>query len=206
MTTTEYTPRPLYSFVNLDCYWNQDPNNQFGGRLGRAPSWQVGLSYPSPPMSNPASPAQQSSHGSEDIEDNQDVTMLSIAPSEPSNNPNIKTSVSTAQTRPIRTRSSSPPIPGAGIPGTHTSPRPGLSQAQSSTQAETQPEISSQDVSAAQHAAAIASRSGRRSKSHVANACGNCKRAHLSCDVQRPCNRCVSTGKTVSLEYWYLRQ
>ncbi|KAF1349124.1 hypothetical protein BDV97DRAFT_370326 [Delphinella strobiligena] len=36
---------------------------------------------------------------------------------------------------------------------------------------------------------------GRRSKTHVANACNNCKRAHLSCDVDRPCNRCVQTGK-----------
>jgi hypothetical protein len=42
-------------------------------------------------------------------------------------------------------------------------------------------------------------RGGRRAKSHVANACNNCKRAHLSCDVERPCGRCVATGKAVSL-------
>ncbi|KAF2833209.1 hypothetical protein CC86DRAFT_389537 [Ophiobolus disseminans] len=35
----------------------------------------------------------------------------------------------------------------------------------------------------------------RRTKAHVASACVNCKKAHLSCDVQRPCNRCVSSGK-----------
>jgi hypothetical protein len=32
----------------------------------------------------------------------------------------------------------------------------------------------------------------------VASACVNCKRAHLSCDVQRPCARCVASGKQVS--------
>jgi hypothetical protein len=29
-------------------------------------------------------------------------------------------------------------------------------------------------------------------------ACMNCKKAHLSCDRQRPCGRCSSTGKQVS--------
>lgn len=38
----------------------------------------------------------------------------------------------------------------------------------------------------------------RRTKAHVASACINCKRAHLSCDVQRPCARCIATGKQVS--------
>ncbi|KAK6363467.1 hypothetical protein TWF730_000899 [Orbilia blumenaviensis] len=35
----------------------------------------------------------------------------------------------------------------------------------------------------------------RRAKAHVPSACVNCKNAHLACDVQRPCPRCVSTGK-----------
>ncbi|OCL07051.1 hypothetical protein AOQ84DRAFT_65998 [Glonium stellatum] len=35
----------------------------------------------------------------------------------------------------------------------------------------------------------------RRTKAHVASACVNCKKAHLSCDVQRPCGRCVTSGK-----------
>lgn len=38
----------------------------------------------------------------------------------------------------------------------------------------------------------------RRTKAHVASACINCKKAHLSCDVQRPCGRCVASGKQVS--------
>ncbi|OCK82628.1 hypothetical protein K432DRAFT_214508 [Lepidopterella palustris CBS 459.81] len=35
----------------------------------------------------------------------------------------------------------------------------------------------------------------RRTKAHVASACVNCKKAHLSCDVQRPCGRCITSGK-----------
>ncbi|QUC20183.1 uncharacterized protein UV8b_04424 [Ustilaginoidea virens] len=35
----------------------------------------------------------------------------------------------------------------------------------------------------------------RKSKGHVASACVPCKRAHLRCDAQRPCSRCLSNGK-----------
>lgn len=38
----------------------------------------------------------------------------------------------------------------------------------------------------------------RRTKQHVQTACFNCKKAHLSCDVGRPCNRCKQSGKQVS--------
>ncbi|KAF2422379.1 hypothetical protein EJ08DRAFT_664850 [Tothia fuscella] len=38
-------------------------------------------------------------------------------------------------------------------------------------------------------------RTSRRAKAHVARACQNCKKAHLSCDEVRPCARCVSSGK-----------
>jgi hypothetical protein len=41
-------------------------------------------------------------------------------------------------------------------------------------------------------------RTSRRAKAHVARACQNCKKAHLSCDEARPCARCVSSGKQVS--------
>ena len=42
------------------------------------------------------------------------------------------------------------------------------------------------------------SQDARKTKTHVASACVNCKRAHLSCDVQRPCARCIASGKQVS--------
>ncbi|KAF2276269.1 uncharacterized protein EI97DRAFT_53904 [Westerdykella ornata] len=44
----------------------------------------------------------------------------------------------------------------------------------------------------------IRQKPARRTKAHVASACVNCKRAHLSCDVQRPCGRCVTSGKQAS--------
>jgi hypothetical protein len=40
-------------------------------------------------------------------------------------------------------------------------------------------------------------RTSRRAKAHVAKACQNCKKAHLSCDEARPCARCVASGKQV---------
>lgn len=42
-------------------------------------------------------------------------------------------------------------------------------------------------------------RTSRRAKAHVARACQNCKKAHLSCDEARPCARCVSSGKQVNI-------
>ncbi|KAJ1664758.1 hypothetical protein IW140_002966 [Coemansia sp. RSA 1813] len=38
-------------------------------------------------------------------------------------------------------------------------------------------------------------RSGRGAKPHVPSACTNCKKAHLACDLQRPCRRCVKSDK-----------
>ncbi|KAI1826504.1 hypothetical protein F4861DRAFT_537080 [Xylaria intraflava] len=38
-------------------------------------------------------------------------------------------------------------------------------------------------------------KSQRKTKGHVASACVPCKRAHLRCDAQRPCSRCLSNGK-----------
>ncbi|KAG5927520.1 hypothetical protein E4U42_002163 [Claviceps africana] len=35
----------------------------------------------------------------------------------------------------------------------------------------------------------------RKTKGHVASACVPCKRAHLRCDAQRPCSRCISNSK-----------
>ncbi|KAJ1841886.1 hypothetical protein LPJ70_004048 [Coemansia sp. RSA 2708] len=38
-------------------------------------------------------------------------------------------------------------------------------------------------------------RPARAAKPHVPSACTNCKKAHLACDLQRPCQRCVNAGK-----------
>lgn len=39
----------------------------------------------------------------------------------------------------------------------------------------------------------------RRAKAHVPSACVNCKKKHLACETKRPCNRCMQTGKEVSV-------
>ncbi|KAK2763333.1 hypothetical protein FQN54_009969 [Arachnomyces sp. PD_36] len=38
-------------------------------------------------------------------------------------------------------------------------------------------------------------RTTRRAKAHVPSACVNCKHKHLGCDAERPCRRCVASGK-----------
>lgn len=40
-------------------------------------------------------------------------------------------------------------------------------------------------------------RASRRTKAHIAKACQNCRKAHLSCDEARPCARCFAAGKQV---------
>lgn len=37
-------------------------------------------------------------------------------------------------------------------------------------------------------------------KANVSSACGPCKRAHLACDIGRPCKRCVNLGKEAQCE------
>jgi len=56
-----------------------------------------------------------------------------------------------------------------------------------------QPQMSSANV----RAAARARRTQIRTKAHVPSACANCRKAHLSCDLERPCHRCRSTRKEV---------
>ena len=55
------------------------------------------------------------------------------------------------------------------------------------------------DSPEAQHLTAGAPGIARRAKAHVPSACVNCKRKHLACETKRPCNRCVQTGKEVSI-------
>ena len=41
-------------------------------------------------------------------------------------------------------------------------------------------------------------RQRRKPKTQVQSACWKCKKDHLSCDVNRPCHRCVASGQQVS--------
>lgn len=85
---------------------------------------------------------------------------------------------------------------------------PGVSDVRGAPGAEPSGQAPGAQPTAAGSAVAVSSRAGaarpgeklrpsRRSKAHVPAACGNCKKAHLACDIQRPCTRCVLTGKQV---------
>ncbi len=80
------------------------------------------------------------------------------------------------------------------ISGLHGTPRqPYVSPAPSITPQHpaAQPQSSTPDASNR----VTPPRAQRKPKGHVASACVPCKKAHLRCDAQRPCARCVSHGK-----------
>lgn len=154
------------------------------------------LAYPSPPMSSPPSPPR-------------------TLPLELTSGPGQLPTTSTTTHGPIASfvpaLATSLPSTQAGLPPQYagqafanvpyTSTPPITSAAQlASFQQPTGPQgvslVPSLPVSSSVAEPSV--RGGRRSKTHVASACINCKRAHLSCDVQRPCGRCVASGKQVS--------
>ncbi|KAK9236004.1 hypothetical protein V1525DRAFT_408245 [Lipomyces kononenkoae] len=50
----------------------------------------------------------------------------------------------------------------------------------------------------------VSARGTRRSRANVIAACSNCKKAHLACDVGRPCQRCIHLRKEVRLSRYTL--
>ncbi|KAK3318529.1 hypothetical protein B0H66DRAFT_241949 [Apodospora peruviana] len=75
------------------------------------------------------------------------------------------------------------PAPGAAA-GSTTRPLPGPQAYPSSALHPTQESLHQ-----------TSSKAQRKTKGHVASACVPCKKAHLRCDAQRPCSRCLSNGK-----------
>lgn len=183
-----------------------------------SPARSEQYSYPSPPMSDSHSPARRPAHLVQPEAHPyphpvSDVRRLEALPPPPPPPPPFDhRSVTSAQSLqhqrplyqgeaslrgpPIQYQSGPPPYgnmqiapnyaygyPGPGVPSFVGNPGPG-------------PQV--------QPAAMIAppplrpNKPARRTKAHVASACVNCKKAHLSCDVQRPCGRCVASGKQVS--------
>ncbi|KDN42067.1 hypothetical protein K437DRAFT_263847 [Tilletiaria anomala UBC 951] len=55
------------------------------------------------------------------------------------------------------------------------------------------PSLSSSSSTTVSSASSI--RGKRSTKGNVPNACAHCKKAHLACDLERPCKRCVTLGK-----------
>lgn len=155
------------------------------------------VTYPSPPMSTPPSPRRPSPRPvSDHPAEQQPLPPSTSLPA--TSNQQIPEQIITDQPRPAPTllfeRSAEHT---AFIPATFGEPPPGapigafaggqnvFSVGQASS---TGPTLTSPTQP----------KSGRKAKAHVASACMNCKRAHLSCDAQRPCTRCVTSGKQVS--------
>jgi len=99
-----------------------------------------------------------------------------------------------------------PRPPGLGVPGRAvysepfaSSPQVSIAQVLGSQQFGVQvpPGLYAGPVSAPTPSVPRIPRTSRRTKAHVAKACQNCKKAHLSCDEARPCARCVASGKQV---------
>lgn len=154
--------------------------------------------YPSPPMSNPPSPPGLPSKSSSPIAEPRTTTSSISFPSAPSEQ--VATSFPPAAPQagqsPLPEQAPSASTLERSSSGLHTSSGP------------TGPFQSGQNVfsigstasASAGQSEAMPARVGRKVKAHVASACMNCKRAHLSCDTQRPCTRCVASGKHVCSE------
>ena len=69
-------------------------------------------------------------------------------------------------------------------------------EAERSTSSATVPSTGGHDAAAIDPATAGLAGGEKRRGRHVARACQHCKKAHLACDEQRPCKRCVRLGKT----------
>jgi hypothetical protein len=214
-------PRPT-SFLPTPLGYPTEPEDGLAKlRSQFSPSRSEHQSYPSPPMSEPHSPSRRSAqtsdpsrhsyqvpgHPPQRLEAGLQLPSLSSAPYDPrlslpthgnaqqrqlySAAPHVRT-----QSNPYVPRPAPPPSPyggGQNPPPTYTY---GYQPAGGPQYGHSGP--------IGQHATMIAppplrpTKPARRTKAHVASACVNCKKAHLSCDVQRPCGRCVASGKQVS--------
>lgn len=208
MITRKENP-PVVSFVQ-----NQF-DSQFPGRtherkfdLYRRSTRQAELDYPSPPMSSPPSPPQTTQEPTTSAPSTAEAlpttAVGSVIPSSnvlslpPPPLPQIFPS-SSLPPQQFAGASDAPPFgpTSAGAQGPQF-PSFGAFQTGQAALPVTSGLTASSGV-----VAPPATRTARKSKSHVASACINCKRAHLSCDVQRPCARCVASGKQVSFGWSY---
>lgn len=171
-------------------------------RRRRAVSWQGGRPYPSPPMSDPPSPSKRtSSTVPRTSSSERAATTINVpAPS----GPPARTVAPSAPQQPLMFLSQQHFASHAGAAMYNPTGQPFGQRLYHQTQPLDESAVSihesrmslGSEVNLAT-VNSMATGGARRTKAHVPNACGNCKRAHLSCDVQRPCNRCVATGKQV---------
>lgn len=92
--------------------------------------------------------------------------------------------------------SSASPGPSSSLPPTLPSPTALFGGSSAASTSATTPSQHAQKVQDA--SGQLPGTTGTRrvgGKANVASACGPCKRAHLACDVGRPCKRCINMGK-----------
>jgi hypothetical protein len=148
--------------------------------------------YPSPPMSSPPSPKRRPS----------DLILPSTRGEQFSStltNPPLTSSTPALSLQQTISPSASFALVKPDVPAYHppASFATGLGSASFGSGAS--PYVSTQYAPAQiAHHRTTSDAAARKAKTHVASACVNCKRAHLSCDVQRPCARCTASGKQVS--------
>jgi hypothetical protein len=172
-------------------YCHRAPKRKFDSLLRH--TTQEGPGYPSPPMSTPPTPARAPLELSLTTTEARTSTAASSTanlalPGLPTTIPSIPF----AAPPPLATGPYFPPFQGQGS-ASSLAPiaAPGVFQLGGNV---TSPPTVTATSSVAEQGL---TRSGRKSRGHVASACVNCKKAHLSCDVQRPCSRCVASGKQV---------
>lgn len=173
----------------------------------RSLSWHITFSYPSPPMSSPPSPERKPiDHPTTTSSSFSYVSRPTVASISSTTGaaiclpPFFSGLPAPVGPRPLVSPSqsaSAPPYVAQYQPRTSTSSNESQAPLIRTESASSASAILDVQQTAGPSASSASSRGGRRSKTHVANACNNCKRAHLSCDVERPCNRCVQTGKAV---------
>jgi hypothetical protein len=164
------------------------------GRPRQYPADWWAAPYPSPPMSNPPSPPKTQSTSLPAI--TTQPQLLTSTSSQAGNLAEVSrtfaNSASLVQSEPSPTHTND----GSLHPHSTSAPSTTLSTYAAQLYSHVTGPPSNEPESVGSAAPLL--RGSRRSKTHVASACINCKRAHLSCDVQRPCARCVASGKQVS--------
>ena len=147
--------------------------------------------YPSPPMSSPPSPTRRPSDLTLPPTHSEQFQPTSTIPPLTSATPAYSTQQTTA---PATTSGLAKP----DVPAYHPSASFATGLGSATFGSAASPYVSTSYAQPAVAHQRTRSHDARKAKTHVASACINCKRAHLSCDVQRPCTRCVASGKQVS--------
>lgn len=196
--------------------------------LTKSPLWSysAGLgaqAYPSPPMSDTPTSPRRSSQQPATSSHNGSGTLAPATTSVPAVGiiPRVQgvteaSQVYTSQQQALyvpQRQDLQPRPPALNLPGRPVYSEPFASSAQVSMApilgvqqfgAPPPPGLYAGPVSAPTPSVPRIQRTSRRAKAHVAKACQNCKKAHLSCDEARPCARCVASGKQVQRQnFWW---